>query len=58
MSATTTTNNEANERVFNLTRDLIQLQKNKKDSAAGFNEEIKRVKKEIDEVISEVIAAE
>ncbi len=54
MSNTATDISEANEKVFNLTKDLITLQKNKKDTAAGFNEEIKRVRKEIDEIIQKV----
>lgn len=40
------------DRVYNLTVDLIQLEKDKKATTAGYNEEIKRIKKEIADVIN------
>jgi hypothetical protein len=44
---------EQAERVYNLTKDLVTIQRNKKDAVAGYNEEIKRLKKEIDDVLKE-----
>lgn len=35
------------EKIYNLTLDLLKLEKDKKDMVSGFNEEIKRVKAEI-----------
>ncbi len=48
-----TNNTEQADRVYNLTKDLIAIQRAKKDSNAGYNEEIKRLKKEIEEILKE-----
>lgn len=40
------------DRVYNLTVDLIQLEKDKKATTAGYNEEIKRIRKEIADYIN------
>lgn len=39
------------EKVFNLTKELIDMQSKKKSMAQGYNAEIKRLKKEIEELI-------
>lgn len=44
---------EQADRVYNLTKDLLTIQQNKKDTVAGFNEEIKRIKAEINDVLKE-----
>ena len=46
-------NNDQAERILNLTKDLSTLQRNKKDTVAGFNAEIKRIKAEIEEILKE-----
>lgn len=53
MSNETNNTPEQAERVYNLIKDLIVLQRNKKDTVAGFNEEIKRIKAEIEDVLKE-----
>lgn len=35
------------EKIYNLTLDLLKLEKDKKATVAGYNEEIKRIKAEI-----------
>lgn len=41
------------EKVYQLTEELLTTQNQKKASMRGFNDEIKRIKKEIEELISE-----
>jgi len=45
--------NDVANKVLQLTIELIETKQKKKDSAAAFNEEIKRIQKEIDELIFE-----
>jgi len=41
------------DRVYQLTLELIETTKQKKDSTKAFSEEIKRIKEEIEEIIDE-----
>jgi polyhydroxyalkanoate synthesis regulator phasin len=41
------------EKVLNLTKELIETKKLKKDSSKGFNEEIKRLQAEIVDLLKE-----
>jgi hypothetical protein len=52
------TQQEQNEtRVYNLTAELINTKQQKKDSNAAFNDEIKRLQSEINEIIRDANAA-
>lgn len=51
--ADVTSNPEIAERVFNLYKDILALEVQKKDATAGFADEIKRVKAEIKQLIEE-----
>lgn len=41
------------EKVFNLTVELIETKRLKKDSAKGFNDEIKRLQEEIEDILKD-----
>lgn len=42
---------ESTNRVYQLTIELLEAKKRKKDTAAAYNDEIKRIEKEIKELI-------
>jgi seryl-tRNA synthetase len=46
-------NRSVEEKVFNLVIELEEAKKAKKDSVKAYNEEIKRISKEIEELIGE-----
>jgi hypothetical protein len=41
------------EKVYNLTVELIDTKQRKKDSNKGYNEEIKRIQEEIEDLLSD-----
>lgn len=45
-------NNKDEERVYNLNKELLDLEVKKKAITSGFNEEIKRIKAEIKAILS------
>lgn len=46
-----TDNSNKESQVYQLTEELLQTQRQKKASNSGFNEEIKRLKKEIEDLV-------
>lgn len=53
-----TTNTEIADKVLQLTIELVETRQRKKATVAGFNEEIKRIEKEIQSLISDTVEAE
>lgn len=52
MNPETTTQTTDQEKIYNLTLDLLKLEKDKKAMVAGYNEEIKRIKGEIKSIVN------
>lgn len=51
MEETNQLEQQKKERVFQLTQELLHMEREKKESAAGFREELSRIKKEIADII-------